>query len=513
MPYESNENARRSGRFSSSGVLIIAIAIIALGSFLLGHHSRSNYAMAAGRALDGPDIQILENQNRAYERIVQSVAPSIVYIRTEQIVRTQDSPMFRDPLFRQFFGQMFPQIPREQRQHALGSGVIFDSDNGYILTNNHVVAHSTSVQVMLPDHRMFAAKVAGTDPDVDVAVLKIEAKNLPAASLGNSANVHVGDTVLAFGNPFGLNFTVTRGTISALGRTQGQIENVQDFIQTDAAINPGNSGGALVDVRGQVIGINTAILSPGGQDGGEGGSVGIGFAIPIDMARHSVESLIRTGKVTRGYLGVTVSPVTPELAKQFKVPDSSGALVQDVTPCGPADHAGIKPGDVIRRVNGRVVNDSGDLVAITASTNPGSSVNLEILRNGQTETKQVTVEQRPADLSASNNGGGGRRSPSQGALRGVQVQALTSDVRQQLGINSNVHGVVVVKVDPDSPAAQYLQQGDVISSINHQDVSSEADFNRLAGTAKGQVLLRVIHQGQGFFVVIPNESDSGDDGQ
>jgi serine protease Do len=504
MGYPSNHYVRRRGRLSASAIMILAIGFVALGSFLLSHRSNTNYAMAAGRALDGPDIEILQSQNRAYQHIVQTVSPAIVYIRTEQVVKAQDSPLFRDPLFRQFFGQQ----PREQRQHALGTGVIFDANNGYIITNNHVVQHAASVQVMLSDRRVFTGKVVGTDPDVDIAVLRVEARNLPSASLGSSANVHVGDIVLAFGNPFGLNFTVTRGTVSALSRTEGRIENVQDFIQTDASINPGNSGGALVDVQGQVVGINTAILSPGGE---EGGSVGIGFAIPIDMAKHSVESLIRTGKVTRGYLGVSVSSVTPELAQQFKVPDNSGALVQDVTPGGPADRAGIRPGDVIRKINDRQVNDPGDLVAASAGANPGSTVNLQILRGGQQENKQVTVEQRPADVSAGNSGGNSHR-PSQGALRGVQVQGLTADVRQQFGVGPNVKGVIVTNVDPESPAAQYLQPGDVISSVNHQDVNSVADFNRLAGSSKGNVLIRVIHQGQGAFVVVPGEGD-GDNGQ
>jgi serine protease Do len=309
---------------------------------------------------------------------------------------------------------------------------------------------------------------------------------------------------MAFGNPFGLNFTVTRGSVSALGRTQGNIEQIQDFIQTDAPINPGNSGGALVDVKGLVVGVNTAILSPTAGLGGEGGSVGIGFAIPINMAKHSIESIIKTGKVSRGYLGVTISPVTPDLAKQFKAPDLSGALVQDVAKGSPAERAGIKPGDVIRKFNDRTINDSSDLLAALATTNPGTTADLEVLRNGQTLHLRVPVEQRPADLGF-RAGGPGRRTPSDSSLRGVSVENLTPAVRQQLGLPADVNGVVITNVDPNTPAGQRLEPGDIILSINHKDVHSVADFNKLAADAKGEVLLRIIHQGQPAFVVISPE--------
>jgi serine protease Do len=422
-------------------------------------------------------------------------------------VRAEQSPLFMDPWLRQFFGDQFPQVPREQRQHALGTGVVFDPA-GYIVTNNHVIDKANSIQVMLNDKRMFKGKVVGTDPDIDIAVVKIDGRGLPAIPLGDSNNIHVGDTVMAFGNPFGLNFTVTRGTVSALGRSEGNIEAVQDFIQTDAAINPGNSGGALVDVKGEMIGINTAILSPGGGEGpgggGAGGFIGIGFAIPINMAKRSMESLVKTGKVTRGYLGATIGPVTPELAQEFKVPDTSGALVQDVSPGGPAAKSGLKPGDVVRKFNGRTVSDSSELLAMVASTNPGTPVTLEVLRNGQTEAVNVTLEQRPSNLSYA---GGRSRSPNEGALRGVAVQNLTSELRKQLGVPTETHGVVVTQVDPGSPAAQYLAQGDIIMGINRHEVNSVADFNRLAAEAKGQTLLRVMRQGQAAFIVIPDQSE------
>jgi serine protease Do len=480
--------------------LLALVAITILGSVYVSRH-HGQFVLAARPGLAGPDIELLERQDKGYERIVQATSPAVVYIRTEQVIKAEQSPLFMDPWLRQFFGNQLP-IPREQRQHALGTGVIFDP-TGYIVTNNHVIDKATSIQIMLNDKRVLKAKVVGADPDIDVAVVKVDIRGLPTIPLGDSKNLRVGDTVMAFGNPFGLNFTVTRGTVSAVGRSQGNIEQVQDFIQTDAAINPGNSGGALVDVRGEMVGINTAILSPGGQ-GETAGSVGIGFAIPINMAKRAMESLVKTGKVTRGYLGATIGPVTPELAQEFKAPDTSGALVQDVSPGGPAAKAGLKPGDIIRKFNGQTVGDSAELLAMVASTNPGTPVTLEVFRNGQPQTVTITLEQRPSNLAYA---GGPSRSPNEGALRGVAVQNLTADLRKQLGVPSETHGVVVTEVDPGSPAAQYLTQGDIIMSINRHDVNSVADFNKFAADAQGQTLLRVMRQGQAAFVVIPDQAE------
>jgi serine protease Do len=488
-------------QFGRSLIIISSVALALLATLYFTRHSRAHFAFAATKGLDGNDIQMLEAQNKAYERVIKATAPAIVYIRTEQVIKAEQSPLLKDPLFRQFFGNALPQMPKDLRQHSLGTGVLFDPD-GYIITNNHVIDKANTMEIMLTDKRTFKAKLVGADSDLDIAVIKIDAKNLPVVPLGDSSSLQVGDTVMAFGNPFGLNFTVTRGTVSALGRSQFNIEPLQDFIQTDAPINPGNSGGALVNVKGEVVGINTAILSPGGENGG---SVGVGFAIPMNMAKRSVESLIKTGKVTRGYLGVTVGPVTSELAEQFKAPDTSGALVQDVTPGAPADKAGLKPGDVIRKFDGRTVNDSSDLPALAASAPPGTPVTLEVLRNGQTLEKKITVEQRPSDLSYA---AGAKKPPTEGPLRGIAVQNLTPPLRQQLGISLDVRGVVVTAVAPDSAAAQYLEQGDVILSIDHHDVTSVTDFNKFASEAKGKALLRIVHQGQAVFVVISAEGEN-----
>jgi serine protease Do len=488
------------------GLLLAAAVMVAY----LSHGSYPRFALAQGKILDSPDINALRTLNKAYEQITQAMTPAIVSIQSTQVVKVQMSPFFSDPFFRQFFGNQ-AQIPREQREHGLGSGVLVTAD-GYILTNNHVVKNAASIKVMLSDTRTFTGKVVGADPQTDVAVIKIEGKDLPTASLGNSSSLHVGDIVMAFGNPFGLNFTVTRGTVSALNRSEGGIEDIQNFIQTDAPINPGNSGGALVDVQGQVVGINTAILSGQGGPGGEGGFIGIGFAIPINMAKHVMEDLVKTGKVRRGYLGAQIRTLDEGLAHAFDVPDTSGALVEDVTSGGPADKAGLKNGDVIRKYNGQTVTDSGQLIALVTNTDPGTVVTLEILRNGKPLTVKVTLGERPSTLGVRASLG---QPPAQGTLRGITVQNLTPDMRQQFGLPADTHGVVISNLDPTSPAAQSgLQQGDVIESINREPVRSVADFERLAAHAKGDTLLRINRQGNGVFIVVsPTTAGGGDNDQ
>ncbi|MGE5346877.1 MAG: Do family serine endopeptidase [Acidithiobacillales bacterium] len=455
-------------------------------------------AFAEGKGLDGDDIALLSSENRAFERIAESVTPAIVNIQTTQVIKVRQSPFFQDPFFRQFFGGPF-NIPREQREHALGSGVIITPD-GIIVTNNHVVARATDVRVMLSDKRVFKGKVVGADPDTDVAVIRIEARDLPPLTWGDSSSLKVGHIVLAFGNPFGLNFTVTRGIVSAVGRAGLGIESFEDFIQTDAAINPGNSGGALVDIHGRLVGLNTAIVSSGsGMDGG-GGSVGIGFAIPANIVKHVMESLIKTGKVERGYLGVSVGDLSEKLAQQFKVPDVSGAMVEDVTPGSPAAKAGLKAGDVIRSLDSRTVTSKDELTSAIASQNPGTVVRVGFLRDGKSETVTVTLGSRPANLGLA---AGTAKVPSGSTLRGVTVQNLTPPLREQLGLPAETTGVVIARIDPSSPAAQAgLQPGDVIQEVDRQRVRSAADFERVAGSAKGEVLLRIIRDGNGVFVVI-----------
>ncbi len=486
-------------RAATSFAAILVVSLAAYACF--GQNTAQGVVLRDGAGLEGPNIDVLASIDKANERIAQTVTPTIVNIQTTQVIKVQQSPYFNDPFFRQFFGNMFGpySIPRQQQEHALGSGIIVTSD-GYIVTNNHVIAKASQIQVMLSDKRVFKAKVVGADPETDVAVVKIEAKDLPTAVWADSSKLSVGDSVMAFGNPFGLNFTVTRGIVSAVGRAGLGIESFEDFIQTDAAINPGNSGGALVDVHGRVVGLNTAMVSGSAAGGGEGGSNGIGLAIPANIVRHVTESLIKTGKVERGYLGITVGDLTEQLARQFKVPNIAGALVEDVTKDSPAARAGLKQGDVIQSVNGTPVSGKDQLTSTVASMNPGSVAKLGILREGKEITVSVTLGTRPTNLGIT---AGSAQAPSQGTLRGITVQNLTPDLLNRLGLPAGTPGVVITQLDPSSPAAQEgLKPGDVIQDIDHQPVKSAAAFEKLASQANGEVLLRIIRQGSGLFVVL-----------
>jgi Do/DeqQ family serine protease len=501
MPRLSKEFFREN--FLGLSLTMVGVLCLVLASVMyVGHRSYANIVLADGQALSGPDISQLEQQNKAYERIVKAVNPIVVTISTTQVMKVQQSPFFSDPFFRHFFGNMpGGGVPQKQIMHALGSGVIV-SPKGYIVTNDHVIEHATEIQVMLSDKRSFKAKVVGADKTDDLAVLKIGADNLPVASWGNSGDLHVGDIVMAFGNPFGLNFTVTRGTVSALGRSDIEQQALENFIQTDAAINPGNSGGPLVNVRGQVVGINTAILSGQSGPGGEGSFIGIGFAIPSNTVKHVMEDLIKTGKVARGYIGAYVANLTPDLAKEFDVPDTSGVLVQSIEPGGPSAKAGLKNGDVVRKFNGETVPDRGTLISMVTQTDPGKVVALSILRDGKPMTIKVTLGERPSNAGHAPGEGQG---PTGSALEGISVQNLTPGLRDRLGIPSGVTGVVISGVDPNSAAAEAgIQQGDVIESLNRQPVHNVNDFNRLSSAAakEGRVLLRINRQGVGLFVVL-----------
>ena len=481
---------------------VISMACLALTSVVsFSQRTQPKLVLATGQAVDGPGINRLEQLDKAYEQITNAVLPAVVNIRTTQVIRASQSPFFSNPMLRQFFGNFQgPEVPQQQSEHALGTGVIV-SKNGYIVTNDHVVfwGKAKDIKVMLSDRRTFKARIVGSDKSSDIAVLKIDASNLPVAKWGNSSDLHVGDIVMAFGNPFGLNFTVTRGAVSAIGRSGVERHNFDNYIQTDAAINPGNSGGPLVNVKGQVVGINTAILSGNSGPGGQGGFLGIGFAIPSNIVRHVMEDLVNTGKVSRGYLGAYVQSLSPALAKEFDVPNASGALVQNVEPGGPAAKAGIKNGDVIRKFNGQAVDGAGNLISMVTETDPGTTVTLGLIRNGKPISVKVTLSQRPAEIA---NASGKTQGPSGSLLSGVSVQNLTASLRNQLGIPQNVNGVVVRGVAQNSPAATSLQQGDVIESIDRHPVRNVEDFNRLAGEAKGQVLLRVNRQGMGMYLVI-----------
>jgi serine protease Do len=447
----------------------------------------------------------------SYAGVIKKVTPAVVKIVTTTKVENtsmQDMPGFNDPFWRRFFGdqgggsmprgQMAPQI-----QHGLGSGVIVTKD-GYIMTNNHVVDGAKEVKVTLQDGREFTAKVVGRDPKSDIAVVKVDANDLPTIPLADSEKIEVGDVVLAIGNPFGVGQTVTSGIVSAKNRGNMGIEDYEDFIQTDAAINPGNSGGALVDINGRLIGVNTAILSR------SGGSQGVGFAIPSNLARNVMESLVQNGKVTRGYLGVMIQSITPDLAEEFHLKDNNGALIGDVVPDGPADKAGLKNGDVVTEFNGHPVMDSRRLQLDVASTTPGSTVPVEILRDGGKKTLDVTVKQLPgsdklaeADSSSTSD---------TGTLNGVEVADLDQQAHQQFNVPKNISGAVVTQVEPGSPAAEAgLKPGAVIQEINHKPVKSADEAVKLTEKSEKnkRTLVRVWENGGSHYVVVDENKNEG----
>jgi len=419
--------------------------------------------------------------------VVQKVVPAVVNIASSKIIRTpqdQLSPFFSDPFFRQFFGNI-PRLPQRQLERSLGSGVIVSS-GGYVLTNNHVVSGANDIEVSLSDKRNFKASIVGTDPMTDVAVIKLNATDLPVLVLGNSDQINVGNFVLAVGNPFGLSGTVTLGIVSAKGRGNLGIEGYENFIQTDAAVNPGNSGGALVDVRGELIGINTAIVA-----GSSGGNQGIGFAVPINMARQVMDQIIKRGKVVRGYLGAWIQSVTPKIAKSFGLPKVEGVLLSDITPNGPAAKAGLKREDIVLQMNDQPVNDPSEFQLRIAMTPPGSNVRLKVFHSGSERTVTVSLGELPAKSGQAENEEGGSNS----SLQGLSVEDLTPDIARQLHLPRNMRGVVVTDVDSGSAAAEAgLRQGDVIQEINRRPVNSVSDFNRIVSTLDNQDILILINR-------------------
>jgi serine protease Do len=447
----------------------------------------------------------------SFAPIVKKVAASVVKVNIatkSKTIAAPETPFGNDDFFRRFFGnQVDPgahggRTFRTPKEHGLGSGVIVDKD-GYILTNNHVVDGADTIKVTLNDGREFTAKVVGRDPKTDVAVLKIDAKNLPYVTIADSDKIEVGDVCLAIGNPFGIGQTVTKGIVSAMGRGNvGVGTDYEDFIQTDAAINPGNSGGALVDAEGRLIGINTAILSR------SGGNQGIGFAVPINLARNVMENLIAHGKVVRGYLGVMIQDINPALAKEFKLPNDEGALIGDVSPKGPADKAGFKSGDVVLEFNNKPVTDSRHLKLQVASTAPGSTVPVKIFRDGKKETLSVTVKELPGSDQIARNDD--KTSDKGDSLNGVTVGDIDGRARSQLDLPQNIKGAIVTEVDQDSPAYEAgLRPGDVIVEINRKPVQSAEDAVKFTENIKDKTsLLKIWSKGGSRFVVV-DESKAG----
>lgn len=440
----------------------------------------------------------------SFAPVVKKVAPGVVNIYTTKTVRNPmpQFPFGDDPFFRRFFGEPGPgsgsdSAPRERKEQSLGSGVLV-SEDGYILSNNHVVEGADEIKIALADGRKeYLAEVIGRDPQTDIAVLKVDAKDLPALTMTDSDHLEVGDVVLAIGNPFGVGQTVTMGIVSAVSRGGFGIVDYEDFIQTDASINPGNSGGALVDAEGRLVGISTAIISR------SGGNQGVGFAVPINMARQVVERIIESGEVVRGYLGIYIQPLTSELASAFNLPDQAGALVARVTPGSAAEKAGFKDGDVVVQFNGQPVKDSRHLRLMVSQTPPDTEVKARVIRDGKPLELTAVLDRLPTEMA----GSGPVITPGTTdgtALDGVRLGDLTAEYRQQFRVPRDISGALVLEVDPGSSAyAAGLRPGEVILGINRRPVeNSAAALSLLREAGQQRVLIRVSGPGGTRYLVV-----------
>lgn len=503
---------RKTPGFPRFELYLMAIpAVLSLGILLAGMTGGRPLKIFAAdkvplKAEENPAPVSMGELKNGFASVIDPALPAVVNISSTKVVKAQTSApnaFSNDPFFRQFFGDQFgDQAPslRSEREHSLGSGVIINAD-GYILTNNHVISGASDVEVFTRDNKKYKAKVIGTDSRTDVAVLKIDANHLPSLTLGDSSKLKVGDLVFAVGDPFGIGETATMGIVSATGRgLGGAIEHYENFIQTDAAINPGNSGGALLDVHGDLIGINTAILTGGG-----GGNQGVGFAIPIDMARNVMEQIVDHGKVVRGQLGVAIQSVDADMAKAFGLNQGGGALVAEVTPGSPAAKADIERGDIITELNGKPVQSPDDLSVHISEMAPGTTAHLKVMRNGQPHEITATLTELPEKEEHETSS-----ASKSSALQGVQVENLTPAIAHQLGVGPTETGVVITSVDPNSAAAAAdLQSGDVIQEVNRKPVRNIAEYDRtLAGLGKQSVLLLVNRGGNSHFIVIePQEGN------
>lgn len=459
--------------------LLLVVALVPLAAVALARPETQGLTLATPAPRENSTSVVAPMPTLA--PLVARVEPAVVNISVQGHVRVQRSPFFDDPFFRRFFGT--PEQPSEREYEAAGSGVIVDSQHGYVLTNNHVVDKADRISVSLSDNRELEAKLVGADPEADLAVIQIDHDHLAAIPLGDSDNLKVGDYVVAVGNPFSLGHTVTAGIVSALGRSSLGIEGYEDFIQTDAAINPGNSGGALVDLQGNLVGINTAIVGP------SGGNVGIGFAIPINMAKSIMDQLVRHGEVRRGQLGVLVQDVTPELAAAMKIDVTHGAIVAQVEPQSAAERAGIEVGDVITKVDGEQVRDAADLHNKIGLMEIDHHLNIELIRNG--ESMSITATLAPPNLTRTK---GEDLDPRlAGAVFGVGE-----------GQRPSTHNLEVVDIEHDSnPYRAGLREGDIVLAVNRQRVSSIAELQQVLANAGSDALLFQIRRGDAaLFLVI-----------
>ncbi len=485
---------------SKMWVMASAIILVGLGAGLAGLSSGAAASSTPAAIAQAPAVlPSVVTPRQSYAEIVDRVAPAVVTIRSaRRIHAAQQFPFFDDPFFRQFFGNRNRERSPEDRtllQHGLGSGVIVSAD-GYILTNYHVIDGAEQISVDLSDRRSFTAKVIGSDAPSDLALLKVEASGLPVLPLGDSDQVRVGDLCLAVGNPLGIGETVTAGIISARGRVTGLSDgSFEDFLQTDAAINQGNSGGALVNTQGELIGINSQIVST------SGGNIGIGFAIPSNMAKNAMDQLKHGGKVRRGRLGVGIQEITSDLAKSLNLHEVRGVLVNAVDAGGPADRAGIRPGDILTAVNGQRVDNANGLRNRIAATPPGTEITLTLLRDNREQQVHARLAELSADKESTTPGGGisGHREQL-----GVTVEPLTPERATQLGLHRAIQGVVITDVDPSGAAAEAgIQVDDVITEVNHQTVKSASDVSAaLQRSGSRPALLLVNRDGRSLFLAV-----------
>jgi serine protease Do len=486
---------------------VLAVAVIgSFAAFDLAKAAPSNLTAPApaAAALDDSSVSALLSLDRAMETLAARVTPAVVNVTVASKAKAQDASEQGGPDMDQFFGPggpfgqfgnpfggqgdhqfRFRQQPENRMEHGLGSGVIISPD-GYIVTNNHVIDGAVDIRVTMSNKEVLPAKLIGADPLTDLAVIKVNGKNLPSVPWGDSASLRPGQTVLAFGNPYGFQFTVTRGIISALNRPNPDLNDRRkpgEFIQTDAAINPGNSGGALVNAHGELIGINTFLVS------GSGSFSGMGFAIPSQIVEPTVDTLIRYGKVSHGYIGIQISDVTPDNAKFFHLNKASGALISEVTPDSPGAKAGLRTGDVITSLDGKSINDAGQLQMLVGQKHPGDSISLDIVRDDRPSSVNVTL----ADLNNTNAGATASTEHGKGRW-GLNLGELSPDLREQLQAPASIHGALVNDVVPGSPADNAgISRGDVIMEVDRKPMKSASDVaDALRNVAQGQDALVLV---------------------
>src|SRR5213594_3779728 len=480
--------------------IILSMAVIGAVALAGVSFTSSLASSPTAQTVASPAMPATQLPVPGFTEVAKAVTPAVVNITTSMGDRGHEARGQRDRMrdrMDEFFGSPWgPRMPQDQPEHrrsGMGSGVIVTPD-GHIITNNHVIDGARELTVTLPDKREFKGKVIGTDPKTDLALIKVEARDLPYVAWGDSSKLQVGEYVLAVGNPFGLNSTVTLGIVSALGRGHMGITQYEDFIQTDAAINPGNSGGALVDTAGELVGINTAIVSQ------TGGYQGVGFAVPANMAKPVFESLVKNGKVVRGYLGVAIQDLTQDLAKSFGVKQAKGVLVSSVAEDSPAQRAGLKQGDVIVAYEGKPVEDPAALQREVTHTPVNTKATLKVIRDGREQEVTVIIGEQAETVKVAS-----ADSSTENALAGLEVQSLDMQTARELGLHGKVQGVVVVDVEPDSLADRAgLAQGDVIKEINRQPIKSVRDYEKIAGSLKKDesALLLINRRGTALFITV-----------